>query len=554
MPLENPHASEGVPADFWVRWPAEEAARYRKAGYWRGETFGDQLDRWAARFGRRTALVDGGSRWSYAELNAGAERLATGLRELGLRRGQRVVVQLPNCAEFVIVWFALLRLGVVPVHALPGHRRNEITHLATLAEATAYFFPDQHDRFDYRELAEEVATACPGLKHLVVLGDPQDRAGFTSLNGLMATPADPDGNRADPPAADDIALLLLSGGTTGTPKLIPRTHDDYAYNARQCATVARMDADSVYLAVLPIAFNYTMSCPGLLGTLQVGGTVVMASNPYPRTAFRLIERERVTITSLNPTLVPHWLAELDRGPADLSSLRVLQVGSARLADDVAATVVERLDCTLQQVFGMSEGLICLTRLDDPVELLSTTQGVPVSDDDEILIVDGGGRPVPDGQVGELLTRGPYTLRGYYRAPEQNRTSFTEDGFYRTGDQVRRLPSGHLTVIGRVKDQINRGGVKIDATEVEGHLLAHPEIVSAALVPEADGKLGERSVAFLVVSGEQPSVKTIGAFLRGRGLAPYKAPDRVEIVAQMPLTAVGKIDKKALAATYIGRRP
>ncbi|MEU1624784.1 (2,3-dihydroxybenzoyl)adenylate synthase [Streptomyces sp. NPDC020096] len=549
-----PYASDAVPADHWVRWPEKLAARYREAGYWRGKTFGDQLGSWAAEFGRRTALVDGGSRWTYAELNAAVERLCTGLRELGLRRGQRVVVQLPNCAEFVIVWFALLRLGVVPVHALPGHRRNEISHLATLAEATAYFFPAQHDRFDYRDLAEEVAAACPRLSHLVVLGDPQGRDGFTSLNGLMTTPADAEGNRSDPPAAEDIALLLLSGGTTGTPKLIPRTHDDYSYNARRAAEVCGMDADSVYLAVLPIAFNYTMSCPGLLGTLQAGGTVVMASNPYPRTAFRLIERERVTITSLNPTLVPHWLAELDRADADLSSLRVLQVGSARLADDVAATIVDRLDCRLQQVFGMSEGLICLTRLDDPEELLRTTQGLPISDADEIRIVDAQGQPVPDGEIGELLTRGPYTLRGYYRAPEQNRTGFTEDGFYRTGDQVRKLPSGHLTVIGRVKDQINRGGVKIDATEVEGHLLAHPDIASAALVPEPDESLGERSVAFLVVSGQPPTAKGIGAFLRERGLAQYKAPDRVEIVPEMPLTAVGKIDKKALAATYIGHRP
>ncbi|MER6382176.1 AMP-binding protein [Streptomyces sp. NPDC001250] len=177
--------------------------------------------------------------------------------------------------------------------------------------------------------------------------------------------------------------------------------------------------------------------------LQVGGTVVMASNPYPCTAFWLIERERVTIASLNPTLVSRWLAELERASADLSRQRVLQVGSARLADDVAARVVDRLDCTLQQVFGMSEGLILLTRLDDPVELLRTTQGVSVSADDEILVVDGDGRPVPDQQVGELLTRGPYTLHGYYRATEQNRASFGEDGFYRTGDQIRRLPSGHL---------------------------------------------------------------------------------------------------------------
>ncbi|NLU79141.1 (2,3-dihydroxybenzoyl)adenylate synthase [Micromonospora sp. HNM0581] len=525
-------------------WPADVAERYRAAGWWRGETFGQQLATWAERFGSRTALIDGEERLTYAELNATARRLSHALHELGLRRGDRVVVQLPNRAEFVVLWFALVRLGVVPVHAMPGHRRSEVGHLVAQSHAVAYFGPDRHARFDHRQLAAEVRAEFPHLAHVVIDGDTAGWDEFRSLRELLATePATID--RPDPPAASDMALLLLSGGTTGTPKLIPRTHDDYACNARLAAEICKLGPHSVYLAVLPMPFNFTMSCPGILGVLQAGGTVVVARDPSPTTAFRLIERERVTITALNPPLVPLWLQERTESAADLSSLELLQVGAARLSDDLARRIRPELGCRLQQVFGMAEGLLNLTRAEDGEDLVCTTQGRPICPDDEVLVVDEAGAEVPPGEVGELLTRGPYTIRGYYRAEEVNRTGFTPDGYYRTGDQVRRLPSGHLSVVGRIKDQINRGGEKIDATEVEGHLAAYPGVLAAALVGAPDQDLGERPVAFLVCDGEPPTVRAVGSFLRERGLAAYKHPDRVGTVSEMPLTAVGKIDKKAL---------
>ncbi|MCP2163292.1 (2,3-dihydroxybenzoyl)adenylate synthase [Goodfellowiella coeruleoviolacea] len=537
-----------VVAQDWVNWPPELAERYRGAGHWQGLTFGEQLARWAVSYAGRTALVDGGRRWTYAELDVAVQRLCTGLARLGIRRGDRVILQLPNRAEFVLSWFALVRLGAVPVHAMPAHRRSEITHLARLADVAGYLVADQYGHFDYRELAAQVQQDT-GLRHVIVAGDPGEHTGFVALAELMA--ADPEPGPADPPAADDLALLLLSGGTTGMPKLVPRTHDDYSYNARRAAEVCELTEESVYLAVLPIAFNYTMSCPGMLGVLQVGGKVVLAPAPGPQTAFELIEREGVTIAAINPPLVPHWLAEAERGEADLSSLRVLQVGSARLADDLAAVVTKKLDCRLQQVFGMAEGLLCLTRLDDPDDLVHTTQGVPISPDDELRVVDPQDQEVPLGQTGELLTRGPYTLRGYYRAAEHNQRAFTADGFYRTGDLVRLTPTGHVIVVGRAKDQINRGGQKIDATEVEGHLLALPGVVSAALVAEPDPVLGERSVAFLTCTGDAPDAKALTVFFRDRGVAAYKVPDRLLVVDAMPLTAVGKVDKKTLKHQYLG---
>ncbi|MFC8734796.1 (2,3-dihydroxybenzoyl)adenylate synthase [Streptomyces sp. NPDC057176] len=536
-------------------WSGAESARYRAAGHWQGVTFGARLRQAGADHGARVALVDGDRRWTYADLDAEADRVAHGLRGLGVVRGDRVVVQLPNRAEFVLVWFGLQRLGAVPVHAMPGHRRREIGHLVRVSGAVACVVPDRHAGFDHRELMREVrAELGPegSPRTVVVVGDPGPDGGFVPFDALRAVPPSapddaPESGTGDDGGADpaDVALLLLSGGTTGLPKLIPRTHDDYAYNARACAEVCALDTGTVYLAVLPIGFNFTFACPGVLGTLMAGGTVVVAPDPSPQTAFALVEREGVTLTSLTPPLVTHWVDEAAAGSWDLDSLKVVQVGGARLPEEHARVLGPALGATVQQVFGMAEGLINLTRLDDPDDLVRTTQGRPVSPDDEVLVVDADGRPVPDGAPGELLTRGPYTLRGYYRAGEHDRTAFTPDGHYRTGDVVRRLPTGHLVVVGRIKDQINRGGEKIAAVEVEEQLLTHPAITAAALVGVPDEQRGERTVAFVVCDGEAPGVREVAAHLGERGLAGYKAPDEVVRVAGLPLTAVGKVDKAAL---------
>ncbi|MFD4340101.1 (2,3-dihydroxybenzoyl)adenylate synthase [Streptomyces anulatus] len=531
-----------------VGWPATDAEKYRNAGYWRGESFAQFLSARTRAYGDRTAVVDDRTRLSYAELDEQSDRVARGLADLGIAAGDRVLVQLPNRVEFLLLWFALMKTGAVPVHTQPGHRSSEITHLARLSEAVAYVIPDKHADFDHRLLAQAVRNDSPALKHVVVVGDPGHGTGFTSFADLLT----------DRPAArtpksrargEDMALLLLSGGTTGLPKLIPRTHDDYLYNGRAAAEVCELTSRSVYLAALPVAFNYTMNCPGVLGTLGVGGKVVLASNPDPDYCFGLIGREGVTIAAINPQMAPVWLDEVSMTDADLSTLRVLQIGSARLADEQAERMTAGFGCTIQQVFGMAEGLLCLTRLTDPPEIINTVQGRPISPADEVRVVGPDDREVGEGEEGELLTRGPYTLRGYYRAAEHNAKSFTPDGFYRSGDLVRRLPSGHLIVVGRSKDQINRGGEKIPATEVEGHLLAHPGIRSVALVAAPDPDFGERPVAFVVpAGGPAPDRRELAAFLADRGLAAYKAPAEVRTIDAMPLTPVGKIDKKVLAAS------
>lgn len=229
---------------------------------------------------------------------------------------------------------------------------------------------------------------------------------------------------------------------------------------------------------------------------------------------------------------------------ELSSLTLLQVGGARLSESLARRVLSEIGCQLQQVFGMAEGLVNYTRPDDPIEVITTTQGRPISEDDEIRVVDEHHRPVPAGTTGRLMTRGPYTFRGYYRNPSHNATCFDEEGFYASGDLISITAEGNIRVEGREKDQINRGGEKIAAEEIENLLQRHPDIIHAALVSMDDELMGEKSCAFIVAS--QPVKPAhLRRHLREQGIAEFKLPDRVIQQESLPLTPVGKVDKKAL---------
>ncbi|MHB9755160.1 (2,3-dihydroxybenzoyl)adenylate synthase [Streptomyces sp. BYX5S] len=522
-------------------WPAEFAERYRAAGYWRGETFGGVLRERAADHPDRIALVDPAPErrtWTYRQLDENVDRLAAGFVERGIAKGDRVVVQLPNVGEFVEVVFALFRIGALPVYALPAHRESEITYFCSFTEAVAYVIPERHAGFDHRALASTVRAEVPTLKHVFVVG--ADAGEHTPLGEVPAEPVELDG-----PEPHQLAFLQLSGGTTGRPKLIPRTHDDYMYSLWGSNEICGVDADTRFLVVLPAAHNYPMSSPGWLGVLYAGGTVVLAPAPDPETAFPLVASERITMTGLVPPLALVWTDSAAGTPHDLSSLELVLVGGAKYSEQAARRLEPALGCRLMQVFGMAEGLVNYTRLDDDLETTVATQGRPISTDDEVRVVDDADQDVPDGDFGHLITRGPYTIRGYWRAPEHNARAFTADGFYRTGDIVRRTPTGHIVVEGRAKDQINRGGEKIAPEEIENILLAHPAVHDVSVVGVPDEYLGERSLAYVILRADAEPLRSVAVkrFVRERGVAAYKVPDLVEFVDVFPQTGIGKISKK-----------
>ena len=523
-----------------IPFPPEFAARYRARGYWEDVPLGRFYTDVFASHGDRVAMVSGGERVPYSLLGKRVDHLARHLLEMGVVPLDRWVVQLPNIPEFVYLYFALERLGAIPIMALPGHRWNEINAFFELSGATGYAVDEMLGDFDSLPLIAQVRDAHPGVH--TVLGAKTIRELLRSKPALDSRLVDT--VEVDP---DEPCILQLSGGTTGVPKLIPRTNNDYVYNTKAAVAVNDVHADDCLLVALPIAHNFPLACPGISGFFWKGARVVLTESPRADDILPLIESERTTHLELVPALLIRYINSPGVTERDLSSVRVINTGGQKLQPEVKRRAeIVFPNARVQEVFGMAEGLLMFVRLDDSEEARYETAGRPVCDDDEILIVDEDRNPVPDGEIGELLVRGPYTLRGYYNVPEYNARTFTPDGFYCSGDLMRRHPSGNYIVEGRKKDLINRGGEKISAEEIENLILSHPAVLNVACVPMPDPVLGERMCAFVIPKpGRALTLKELTAFLLDKGLAKFKLPERLELTDDLPLSKFGKVAKNVL---------
>src|SRR5919197_2408834 len=535
--------------------PEERARTYRQKGYWEGLTLFEGVARSARRHPDKTALVAGERRISYRELIAVSERVGARFIEVGLRPLDRVVMQLPNIPEFAFAYLALTRIGAIPVMALRAHRLTEVRHFIQASGAVGYLIPDQLARFDYRLMANQLRAECSSLRWVWVVGEPSQ--GQASMSAMIEEDLDAARMRSAlegvQPNASEVATMLLSGGTTSLSKLIPRTHDDYLLNARLCGAAAGFDENTVFMAVLPLGHNYNLASPGMLGTFYYGGIVILAPSGDGEDVFGLVERERVTAIAAVVPLITAWLSSDTPDKYRLDSLRVIQNGGARLAPELRIRLRDRFHCTPQEIYGTAEGLINMTRLDDPDELLLHSSGRPVCEDDEIKVIDEVGNEVPDGSEGELVTRGPYPINGDYHAGEKDKEAFTPDGFYRMGDIVRKR-GRYVWAEGRKKDLINRGGEKISCEEVENLILRHPKVRAVSLVAMPDERFGEKACAFVIPhQGQTLSFEELTAFLRAQDIAAFKLPERLELVSEFPLSPVGKILKRGLPER-IAERP
>jgi 2,3-dihydroxybenzoate---[aryl-carrier protein] ligase len=516
--------------------PAEFVERYVREGIWRRETIPQAIAKAALEHPDSIAVSDSTRSLTYSQLLAEAGSIAALLSRNGIEPSDRIVIQLPNCVEFATLTIACLEIGAIPIMALPAFRKAELEYLLSFSDAKAIAIAPEYRGFDHAALARD-------LKSRLILST-TPAAGCVSMHEHGASSRSI-GSSTDNPF--DVALFLLSGGTTGAPKLIPRTHADYLYNARESAAATGLTSESRILIALPAEHNFPLACPGLLGALLTGAHAVLTQSSKAADLANIIERERITHLPCVPALTIAILGLPQSSRASLASLRAITVGGQRLQEPTARALKRAFPHVIvQQVLGMAEGLLCYTPLDAPEEVAFTTQGRPLSRADEIRIVNSDGKDVASGEVGELWCRGPYTIRGYFRAPDRNREAFTSDGFYRTGDLVRLTPSGNLVVEGRIKDLINRGGEKINAEEIEAHLIAHHAISAAAVVAMPDAVLGEKACAYLSLrDGKVLALSAMREFLAARGVAQFKWPERIEIVAELPLTNVGKIRKSEL---------
>lgn len=535
------------------RVPPERARHYRATGAWQDETIGSLIMRGAQQNPEACALVDGDRRLSHDELAATITAVADRLHGMGIRARDRVAVQLPNCTEYVVLTLALIRLGAPPMLIVPPLGERELEATFAVARPVAFALGGGRGRDRQIERARRLRDRHEDLRTLLVMDGQDDLLpDEVDLTALCRTAeGTPDPASTPRPWAAEVssagaAVFLLSSGTTGPPKVIPRLHEEYGCMTRQTSAAAGLSDRSRLLVVMPGAHGYVYNCPGIVGTLAAGGRVVLGSTSDPHAAFELIERERITHCALVPAVATEWLRAAATSEHDLSSLEVVQIGGAPLPPDLAAQIGPVLGATLQQVYGMSEGPVFVTALDDPQELVLHTQGRPDNDLDEVLVVDGADDPLPAGRVGELLIRGPHTVAGYYRDPEGTRATFREDGFYRTGDLAALRSSGELLVTGRIRDAINRGGQKISAEELDVLTLAHPAVETSATVGAHDEVLGEVVCVYVVPRpGASVSLAQLRTFLAEQGLAGYKLPERLEVAESLPMTGTGKIDKKAL---------
>ena len=519
----------------------EKLEKFYDEQVWPHITLGEFIEDCAKKYGDKIALVDGDVELSYQELNRKACHYANGLLKAGFKKGDRIVLQLPNCHEFVIILFAMFKIGLIPVLSLPAHRKNEIKGILEKSGAKAYIAKDKYLGFSYVDMIREVREELNIDFEVYILGDNQGYKNFYNLDDKDYLSQQIEINYKE------IGLLLLSGGTTGIPKLIPRRHCDYIYVAKESGIKSEFNLNTKFLAILPMAHNFTLCCPGVLGTLAYGGTVFISNTASPDEFVPIIENNKINTIQIVPSLIEVFLEYVGLLESDVSSLELMIVGAAKLEPKQAMMLENTLNVRIQQSFGLAEGLICMTDVNDSENIRYNFQGKPISKYDEILVVDSNNQSTKPGEVGQLLTRGPYTIYGYYNYNEDE-TVVNEDNYFITGDKIVLSKDGNINIIGRLKDTIIKNGENIEPREIEKTVIKMGGISKASIVG-IKNKNGEEIICLYMLSDEAMPIDHIRKYLIKEGLASYKLPDVVECVEEFPLTAVGKIDKNRLKEMY-----
>lgn len=519
----------------------EKLEKFYDEQVWPHITLGEFIEDCAKKYGDKIALVDEDVELSYQELNRKACHYANGLLKAGFKKGDRIVLQLPNCHEFVIILFAMFKIGLIPVLSLPAHRKNEIKGILEKSGAKAYIAKDKYLGFSYVDMIREVREELNIDFEVYILGDNQGYKNFYNLDDKDYLSQQIEINYKE------IGLLLLSGGTTGIPKLIPRRHCDYIYVAKESGIKSEFNLNTKFLAILPMAHNFTLCCPGVLGTLAYGGTVFISNTASPDEFVPIIENKKINTIQIVPSLIEVFLEYVGLLESDVSSLELMIVGAAKLEPKQAMMLENTLNVRIQQSFGLAEGLICMTDVNDSENIRYNFQGKPISKYDEILVVDSNNQSTKPGEVGQLLTRGPYTIYRYYNYNEDE-TIVNEDNYFITGDKIVLSKDGNINIIGRLKDTIIKNGENIEPREIEKTVINMGGISKASIVG-IKNKNGEEIICLYMLSDEAMPIDYIRKYLIKEGLASYKLPDVVECVEEFPLTAVGKIDKNRLKEMY-----
>jgi 2,3-dihydroxybenzoate-AMP ligase/mycobactin salicyl-AMP ligase len=526
----------------------EDAEKYNRLRWWAGLTFGDILDKAADIYPNKEALVDSRSRLTYSQVREKTNRLAIGLMDLGIKATDRVLVQLPNWNEFIFAYFGLQKIGAIPVLLIDRYRQYEISHLFCLTGATSWIVPEKYGKTDYLPIISDVLKDKPGIRQ-VILARGEKRKGLLSLETLIEQAQVTEKNlgrlarrRPDPM---QVGHMGPTGGTTGLPKVTPRTHNDYLCRVEYAARAFEMTNHDIMLITTPVGHDLSFSM-ALCLTLFTFGKVVMLDSTHPEGVCKAIQREKITAAAWTPTVASRLVHFERLGEYDLRSLKKMYCGGGASPPQLIKDVRRKIGCIYVNAYGGTEGMEVQTRLEDDIELVCRSVGKPTCPYDIYKIVDGKGKSLPRNTPGELLIKGPGVFTGYYKAPEENRKAFDKHGFFRTGDLAMMDDTGYITITGRIREMINRGGESISALEIEKLITSHPDVATAAVIGMPDPEMGERVCAYIQ---PKPAAKIdfegIISFLKSEKASVLQLPERIEFVASLPLTRAKKVDKKAL---------
>jgi len=502
------------------------------------------------------AVIDDRSRLSYQELREKVERLAIALIETGIKPHARIIIQLPNRHEFVVAFYAMQKIGAVPVLAVPRHGHQEISTFIKLTEAVGWIVPARDGKIDFKPFIDQIHTEFEGLKYVIM---PEDGESLPSvalsmdkiIRDVNMENYEPDYLARFRPDPNDVAVLLPTGGTTGLPKMVPRTHNSLIITNHIISRRASAPG-SISIQATPV--GHAMAMQGAVNcSMYRASTLVLQKIPRPTEILETIEREKITSAFMVPTQLEGIVNHPDLEKYDVSSLEVIGTAGAGLPIAVARKTIDyfgKFGCKFSgNGLGASEGLLALGDMDDPLDIKMNTVGRNLTPESHYKVIDEEGNDLPVNTEGELVASGPEVFTGYYKTTEEeNRAVFTPDGYYRTGDLAKIDEHGYITITGRKKDVIQRGGETLVPSEMENLLSQHPDIDRAAVIGMPDPKLGERACAYIVTKkGKTVAFEEMIAFLKAQGAGVLLLPERLENVDTLPETGVGKVDKKALRA-------
>jgi acyl-coenzyme A synthetase/AMP-(fatty) acid ligase len=533
---------------------AARRRQYLAAGFWDDSTLVGRVSEISRRRPDDVAVVDaaGERRHTYAQLQRDGLVLASRLREIGVGRGDVVSVQLPNWYETVVAALAIQTLGAVINPLLPNYRSKELVYVFQTAMPKAIFTPAVYRGFDHRTLVSDVCQAVAQQVTHIVVGEGA-ASGDSTLEEILSGPDPTDDFTADPPPAANVSELIFTSGTEANPKAIMHTEQTANFSVRVAREYLRVTDDDVVWMPSPIGhstgFNY-----GVRFALYHGLKLVLQDRWDAALAAELIEREGCSYTLAATTFLQDLTEEAGRSGRRLETFQRFGCGGAPVPPGLVEAA-DKQGIRVLRLYGSTEVLVATWNGPDAtLEQRKHTDGSALPHV-EVTTRDDEGRPCPPGVSGEIYVRGPNTCVGFFRDPERTSSTFLEDGWVRSGDLATIDADGNLTVVGRKKEIIIRGGMNITPREVEDMLLQFPEVHRAAVVGLPDERLGERACACLVLrEGATLSFASMVERLRASGIADYKLPERLELLAELPTTPSGKVQKHEIVRVLLERNP